>query len=187
MRTFKRRLEQPTYVPKLHFGPTFANIFMCHLEDQYLSQCPIDFKPTFYKRYVDDTFVLFKDQSHVNLFLNYVNNVHPNIKFTVDVESNDQLSFLDILISRCGNEFITSVYRKETFTGLGLNFFSHCPLNFKLNSCKTLLHRTFQLCSTWPKFHEEIMSLSKYFKNNRYPSYVFPNFVKKYLNNVFFP
>ena len=168
-------------------GPTFANIFMCYLEELYLSNCPIAFKPIFYKRYVDDTFALFKDPSHVDLFLNYINSFHANIKFTVDIESNNELSFLDILISKHNNKFVTSVYRKGTFTGLGLNFFSHCPINFKLNSCRTLLHRAFKLCSTWPKFHEEIKFLSKYFNNNCYPQYVFQNFIKKYMNNFFQP
>ena len=49
-------------------GPTFANIFMCHLEELFLNQCPVEFKPTFYRRYVDDTFVLFKSKSQAELF-----------------------------------------------------------------------------------------------------------------------
>ena len=50
-------------------GPTFANIFMCFLESLILDQCPESFKPIFYKRYVDDTFVLFKEESHATMFL----------------------------------------------------------------------------------------------------------------------
>ncbi|MEL6606615.1 MAG: reverse transcriptase domain-containing protein, partial [Cyanobacteria bacterium J06614_10] len=109
-------------------GPTFANIFMCHLEQEYLSQCPNAFKPSFYKRYVDDTFALFNDEHQANLFLDYVNTIHQNIKFTLDVENNGKISFLDILISRANGRFETGVFRKGTFTGLGLNFFSYCPL-----------------------------------------------------------
>ena len=37
----------------LPLGPTFANIFMCHYEQVWLADCPIDFKPVFYKRYID--------------------------------------------------------------------------------------------------------------------------------------
>ncbi|MEL6606480.1 MAG: reverse transcriptase domain-containing protein, partial [Cyanobacteria bacterium J06614_10] len=168
-------------------GPTFANIFMCHLEEQYLSQCPSNFKPVFYKRYVDDTFVLFKDPSHANMFLNFINNFHNNIKFTLDSESDGQLSFLDILVSRNFDKFETSVFRKNTFTGLGLNFFSYCSLNFKLNSCRTLLHRAFSVCSTWAKFHDEIRRLTKYFQDNCYPSHIFPRFIKKFLDQKFQP
>ena len=49
-------------------GPTFANIFMCHLEEQFLSQCPDHFKPMFYRRYVDDTFVLFSNMDAAQNF-----------------------------------------------------------------------------------------------------------------------
>ena len=119
-------------------GPTFANIFMCHLEKLYLEQCPTSFKPVFYKRYVDDTFVLFKEMQHANLFLNFINSFHPNISFTMDTESDNQLPFLDITISRSNDQFLTGVFRKKTFTGLGMNFFSHCSFSFKLNARKTL-------------------------------------------------
>lgn len=168
-------------------GPAFANIFMCHLEEQFLELCPNDFKPVFYKRYVDDTFVLFNHESHAELFLNFINNCHPNIQFSMDVENNNRLSFLDINIIRENNVFTTGIYRKGTFTGLGLNFFSHCSLDFKINSCKTLLHRAFSLCSSWPKFHEEISFLTNYFSKNCYPSHVFPKLVNKFLDNIFRP
>ena len=41
-------------------GPTLANIFLCHHETMCLKNCPKSFKPVYYKRYVDDIFVLFK-------------------------------------------------------------------------------------------------------------------------------
>ena len=168
-------------------GPTFANIFMCHLEELFLSQCPSHFKPLFYRRYVDDTFLLFKDKDHASLFLDYINSFHQNIKFTMDVESLNQLPFLDINVSRCDGKFVTSVYRKNTFTGLGLNFFSHCPLNFKLNSCKTLLFRAFSLCSNWTNFDVEVAFLRNYFIKNCYPSGIFDKLIRNFLNNIFLP
>ena len=160
---------------------------MCHLEEQFLDQCPNNFKPVFYKRYVDDTFVLFKDNSHAALFLNYISDFHANIKFTMDTEMDDQLPFLDILVSRSDGNFVTGIFRKSTFTGLGLNFFSHCSFGFKLNSCRTLLHRAYSLCSNWSKFHLEISMLSTYFRKNCYPSHIFDNLTKKFLDNIFHP
>ena len=140
-------------------GPIFANIFLCFLEDQFLNQCPLNFKPIFYRRYVDDAFMLFRNQNHAKLFLDFVNTFHSNINFTMESENNNKLAFLDILISRSNGRFSTGVYRKDTFIGLGLNFFSFCPLNFKLNSCKTLLYRAYSLCSDWFKFDEEVSTL----------------------------
>ena len=60
-------------------GPILANTFMCHMEEKWMSDCPADFKPTFYRRYVDDTFLIFKSASHIPLFLEYFNTRHKYI------------------------------------------------------------------------------------------------------------
>ena len=66
-------------------GPTFANIFMCHLEEIIFSNVQ-NFYPNFYKRYVDDTICLFSDPNDKARFLEYINSLHNNIKFTMETE-----------------------------------------------------------------------------------------------------
>ena len=122
-------------------SPTFVNIFLCFQEEKWLSSCP-HFKPVFYRRYIDDTFLVFKHSSHVPLFLNYLNNKHPNIKFTSETEISNKLPFLDCNIHRVNNTFETSVYRKNTFSGLGISNFSFCSNAFKLNSIPYFLGLT---------------------------------------------
>ena len=46
-------------------GPSLANVFLYHFEEQWMSDCPIDYKPISYRRYVDDTFLLFSSELHV--------------------------------------------------------------------------------------------------------------------------
>ena len=145
----------------LPLGPTFASIFMCHHEQNWLDNCPDDFKQVLYNRYVDDTFVLFKDPSHAPLFHNYINSMLPNIRFTVDRECQNHLTFLDCNANRKTNCFDISVYRKNNFSGLGLSFFSFCSFNFKVNSIKTLLARAYSICSTYQNFHEELFIFLK--------------------------
>ena len=41
-------------------GPLLANIFLSHHEKIWLDNCPSEFKPFFYRRYVDDSFILFQ-------------------------------------------------------------------------------------------------------------------------------
>ena len=94
---------------------------------------------------------------------------------------------MDILVSRSNGQFTTGVFRKETFTGLGQNFFSHSPLSFKINSCKTLLSRAFSLSSSWLKFHEEVSFLKTYFTKNCYPAFVFEKQLRNFLSNMFRP
>ena len=99
-------------------GPTLANIFLGHKEVQWLNDCPAHYKPSYYRRYVDDIFVLFKDESHLELFKAYFNTQHSNMNFTSESEQDNALPFLDVYVSRDQSCFITSVYRKPTFSGV---------------------------------------------------------------------
>ena len=94
-------------------GPILANMFLCHFEEQWMSDCPIDYKPISYRSYVHDTFLLFSSELHITKFLNYKNSKHRNIEFAVKREKNNSLSFLDINIFRHGGKFQTLVYRKS--------------------------------------------------------------------------
>lgn len=104
-----------------------------------LNECPLEFKPKFYRRYVDDTFLIFESPQHIPLFLNYLNSKHPNIAFTCDMETDGSIPFLDVLVTRAENRLPTAVYRKPTFTGLGINYLSFIVELFKVNAIKTLL------------------------------------------------
>ena len=168
-------------------GPIMANAFMCSFEERMLDECPLHFRPLSYKRYVDDTIAFFRTKEAAERFLEYINGLHPNIQFTIEHEHNNQLPFLDILITRTDRGFNTNVFRKRTFTGQGTNFYSSCPLNFKLNSISTLINRAYTLCSNWENFHNEVLVLFNYFKNNSYPSFLVEKFVKDFLNNRFHP
>ena len=166
-------------------APTLANIFLCNLEHDFLLNCSPNFKPLLYKRYLDDTFVIFREESHCDLFLNYINQIHPNIKFTVEKEINNKLAFLDMLITRNNNSLTSSIYRKPTFTGLGTSYFSHIPFIFKINNIKSLVFRAYHLSSSYHDFQSEIEFLTKFFRTNGYPIKIVQNCINKFLNNIF--
>ena len=166
---------------------TFANIFLCYHEANWLNECPIEFKPIIYKRYVDDTFVVFKKKEHAQLFFTYLNNKHNNIRFTMESEKDGIIPFLDILIDNRSDSIQCSVYRKITFTGLGINFLSHCAERFKLNTFQTLFYRAFNLSSNYFIFHNEVMFLKDFFINNGFNSDIFFKQLKIFLNKTFSP
>ena len=163
-------------------GPTLANAFLCHHETNWLNECPPEFKPKFYKRYVDDTFLIFEKSQHIPKFLNYLNSKHPNIEFTCDMESEGSIPFLDVFVTRIDNTLRTTVYRKPTFTGLGINYLSFIPQLFKVNAIKTLLYRCYALSSDWFSFDEEIKFLTTFFHNNGFPLDIINNSICKFLN-----
>ena len=77
-------------------GPTLANIFLCHYEDIWLRNCSLECKPSYYKRYVDDIFVLFESETQVESFKNFMNTCHPKMKFTFEKEQNNCFNFFDV-------------------------------------------------------------------------------------------
>ena len=149
-------------------GPTLANIFLSHHEEIWLKNCPKQFAPEYYRRFVDDTFILFKNKDHVNKFGKYLNSRHPNMKFTNEVEDDSSLNVLDILISK-GQEFTTSIYRKPTYSGIYSHFKSYTPLIYKRGLISCLIFRIFHLCSNWSIIHDEINKLKCFLLVNKLP------------------
>ena len=162
-------------------GPTLTNVFLCHFKEQWMSDCPINYKPISYRRYVDNTFFLFSSELHKTKFLNYRNSKHQNIKFTVEREENNSLAFLDIKIFCDGWKFKTSVYRKSTFSGVLTNFESFLPISYKYNLVSTLLHCRFVNCSSYRTLHFKILELKHIFRSNWYPKNLVDCCIKKYL------
>ena len=62
-----------------------------------------------------------------------------DIKFTYEVEINDKLSYLDVLVGRENNRFLTDVYRKPSSAGLGIKFDSAISFNYIINLINCLL------------------------------------------------
>ena len=95
---------------------------MCSFESKWLQDCPNDFKPVSYRRYVDDIFALFSSHDHVDKFKKYLPSKHHNINFSIEKEKDGCLPLLDVNIFCENKKFATNVYRKETFSGVYTNF-----------------------------------------------------------------
>ena len=80
-------------------GPEIAKTFLCHFEQKWLSECPVEFLLNVYKIYVHGIFLTFDSSSQLPKFVD-LNHQHPNMKFTFEVEKNNQVSFLDVKICR---------------------------------------------------------------------------------------
>ena len=166
-------------------GPTLANLFLVNYESKWLKDCPVQFTPKYYRRYVDDICLLFKAKDHVKKFFRYMNSRHLNIKFTCQEENDNKISFLDISITRIENKFTTPIFRKKTFSGVYLNFHSHLPTDYKKGLIDTLLHRSRNICSDYASFHQEILFLKSVWQKNSLPLFFIDKCVKKFLDKLF--
>ena len=152
---------------------------LCVAMETYGWQTPLIF---LYRRYVDDTFLVFRHRSHADLFLNDLNSKHSNIKFTCDFKVVSSLSFLDAEVSRKDNKCITSVYRKSTFAGLGTSFFSFECIKFILNSIKTLLSRAYETYFSFVYLHDEFIFLTEFLNVMVIPETLMNSHINKFLS-----
>ena len=71
--------------------------------------------PKVWERFVDDVYSIVK-RTQLENFFHHIKNLHQNIKFTMEEESNGELAFLDTLLKRNNGEISVLVYRKPTHT-----------------------------------------------------------------------
>ena len=88
---------------------------------------------------MNDIICLFKSESDADNFFVFLNQLHPKMKFTIEKQTEDQLSFLYLLFTSNENNFLTSFYRKKHSIGLYTNYLSFTPFSYKIGLVKTLL------------------------------------------------
>ena len=122
-------------------SPIVANIYMEHFENKAIESFSL--KPCEWKRFVDDTNLIWTHgRENLNKFLTHLNNQSEHIKFTMEVQENNRLPFLDVLITK--NEYGSlahQVYRKKMHTDRYLHATSHHHPSQKLGILNTLAIR----------------------------------------------
>ena len=104
-------------------GPVLANIFTVDLERNIIPTLSNDI--LLWKRYVDDTICFIR----VTFINKVVETYHTNIKFTIETETENKISFLNVLL--LDSLISTKVYRKNTNTDIYINRKSFSPNNWK--------------------------------------------------------
>ena len=146
----------------------WCNAYMEHLEKSVLDTAPL--KPTLRRRYVDDTFILWKHGAEaLETFHQHFNNFCPSIQFTLEREKGGQLPFLDVLVSRDRGKLKTSVYRKPTTSNIYLKFDSSHPPGMKAGIVKCLATRAEAVCSDPSDLRKEKSSICDILEANGYP------------------
>jgi len=144
----------------------------------------LDFTVHIYYRYVDDIFIIVPDNK-VDILLTTFNNYHPRLKFTYESENNSSLNFLNVSIVKINNKLISNWYRKSTFSGRYINFYSNHPLQYKLNTITNLVDHAILLSDK--QFHENNLKLVKdILKINDYPKHIIDEQINKRCKNIAF-
>jgi hypothetical protein len=102
-----------------------------------------DHKPAKWLKYFDNTFVIWScGPARLQKFLHHFNSLRPTMKYTIKVEANYTLLFLDVLIIERVPKLATKVCQKSTHTGRYLNFRSSHPHYVKRGVVRSLISHT---------------------------------------------
>ena len=145
-----------------------ANLYMEFFEELALGSAPV--KPRLWKRYVDDTCCIVK-RGMAEELLDHLNSVRPSIQFTLELEREGSLPFLDTLLRRREDGTLDiSVYRKPTHTDRYLHFRSHHPTHVRRGLVRCLFNRARSITTSPDSLQKEEGHLASVLKCNGFPS-----------------
>ena len=107
------------------------------------------------------------------------------MNFTLEMENENSLPFLDVNVIRLNDRFATSVFRKATFSGIFTNFRSFIPELYKRNLISTLLFRSYTISSNWELVHKEVSRIKSFLQKNAYTESYIDNAIKQFFNKIF--
>ena len=120
-----------------------------------------------WERFVDEVYSILK-RMHLENFFHHINNLHQNIKFTMEEESNGELAFLDTLLKRNNVEISVLVYRKPTHTDQYLHYSYHHQTSCKESVVSSLFNRAYSIMATKDELHKENARIKQALKENGY-------------------
>lgn len=123
-------------------------------------------------RLIDDTLSAWESVEQFMLFYQFLDNIHPSIKWTFELEVNGRLPIFDILIIREEAGFQTTVYRKPTHSDRYIHYTSSQAWKEKAGCIRTLKQRAVDYCSNNQLLEEELRHLHNTFKDNGYPDHL---------------
>jgi len=125
-----------------------AAIYMEFYENEYVfDPNKNSFIPIFWVREVDDVYCLWQHgYENIPIFLAYLNSINPRIQWTMKMEQEGCLPFVDLNLCKQSFRITAGIYRKKSHTLKYSNFSSNRPRAEQLGIIKSMLHRAYSLC-----------------------------------------
>ena len=145
---------------------TFSEIYMVKMKNDVVAPS----KPSFYRRFVDDIYSRWKLGD--NVLFDQLDNYHPNIKLTIEVNPS---KYLDTKHTNINGAYKFNVYWKNT--KLTLSWTSKTPKRYKRNTVNGDLHRLKRISSN---FDKEIPLIKEQFMKADYPFHFIDSVVNEF-------
>jgi hypothetical protein len=122
-----------------------SNICVEHFEKLALDSA--QHKASLWLQYVDDTFVGSPHRpERLQYFLSHLSSLRPSIQFTMEIESDSAIPFLNVLVVRKETTLTTKVRRKPIHTARYLNLRSNHPSHVERSLIQSLHNRASTIC-----------------------------------------
>lgn len=155
----------------------YTNIFMGSIESKFLSHQ--QHTPLFYRRYIDDSFFIWKHSEEELLkFIKEFNTVHSSSAFTREY-SKSIINFLDVTVRISGTALETKVYRKPSDRQEYLHYHSSHPRHTKKNIPYGQAHRFKRICSNESDFNSSTDQLRDVLDKQKYPKGIVDDAITK--------
>ena len=147
-----------------------SELFLQQMEHKHLKRLSTKHKIIEYFRYVDDILLIFySNHTDIHAILTDFNELHPNLKFTAETETDNMINYLDMTIHRTPTDWNMSIHRKPTFTNTIIPYTSNHPTQHKFAAVRFLYNRlnTYDLPTEEYKREEQI--IHNILVNNSFP------------------
>ena len=157
----------------MSLSPLLADVVLNRLLEVVLQQLN---NVWFITRYVDDLFLIVPSHEVDQILLQF-NSFHQNIRFTMEIENQRTMNFLELTVTRREDASLAiSWYRKPTSSLRYLNFYSNHTITQKRNII-TMLNKRLQTFSDASSLLSQQKEVQRILMNNDYPKC----FINKYL------
>ena len=161
-------------------APPLANIWLSKFEPDIKDDAKI------FGRYMDDIQRTIKAEM-IETKLHAMNALHPNLKFTIEVEQEGRLLFLDICILHVDSHLHSTWYTKPTDTGLVMNFHALALKRYKKSVVEGLVCRVYRACSHWKYFDASLDKAKDMLERNQYLPQFYDPIIKATIEKLIVP
>ena len=142
--------------------------------------------PNVQERFVDEVYSIIT-RTHLENFFHQIDNLHQNIKFNMEEESNGEVAFLDTLLKQNNGEISVLVYRKPTHGDQYLHYSPHDQACCKESAIVSLFNRAYSIITNKDDLHRGNARIKQVLKENGYQESIISKIFRRITNNHSLP
>ena len=113
--------------------------------------------------------------------------MHPNLKFTLEVEAEGKIPFLDLCINHVNDTLSSTWYCKPTHIGQIMNYHILAPKCYKRSVVAGFVFRVYRACSSWENIHDSVEKVKMILQRNQYPQNFYDPVISNTIEKLVFP